>query len=155
MWLLTHAQWFFNFHENNSKMRYAYFLFLILIGFIPQLQAQGEKATVYLVRGAGPDNFVPYFTYVDDTLMCKLGNGKFSVHELEPGERKIHAQYKGKVKSNAETDLFIKLEAGKTYYISVNIETKAFGKGYFYCEQLTEEVGKQTISVFAEDKKCL
>lgn len=110
---------------------------------------------MYLVRSAGPDNYVPYFTYVDDTLLCKLGNGKFSAHEPESGERKIHAQYKGKVKSNAETDLYINLEAGKTYYISVNIETKAFGKGYFFCEQLSEEVGKKTISVFEKDNKCL
>jgi len=98
---------------------------------------------------------VPYFTYLDQTLLCKLGNGKFSVHAADPGEHKIHTQYKGKIKSEPETELTVHFEAGKTYYISVNLETKAFGKGRFYCTQMTEEEGKKYIAVYKEDKECL
>lgn len=135
-------------------MKKWHFLLFLMITTYCQLQAQSDKATVYLLRSVGPDQYVPYFTYLDSTLLCKLGNGKYSVHEVAPGEYKFHAQYKGKLKPSPETDLPVNLEAGKTYYISVNISTKAFAKGSFYCEQLSEEEGQKRAEVFKLDKKC-
>ncbi|TAD86401.1 MAG: hypothetical protein EAY75_08415 [Bacteroidetes bacterium] len=131
----------------------------ILIGFvfgsILSAKAQSPKATVYLVRSPGPDRYVPYFTYDDTVLLCKLGDGRHSVHEVEPGEHKFHAQYKGKLKTTPDSVLQLTLEAGRTYYISVNLATKAFSRGTFYCEQLSEADGKKRIEVYALDKKCL
>jgi hypothetical protein len=134
--------------------KFSFFLFILLTTFM-HIHAQSQKATVYLLRSAGPDEFVPYFTYMDQVLLCKLGNGKYSVHEVEPGEHRFHAQYKGKIKSTPETELLVNLEPGKTYYISVNIATKAFSKGSFYCEQLSDEEGKKRAEAFTFDKKCL
>jgi hypothetical protein len=141
-----------NFLINMKKI----YLFLILLAttFI-HVRAQSPKATVYLLREVGPDEYVPYFTYLDQVLLCKLGNGKYSVHEVEPGEHKIHTQYKGKIKVTPETELLVNFEAGKTYYISLNIKTKAFGKGSFYCEQLSEDEGKKRANEYMLDKKCL
>jgi hypothetical protein len=96
-------------------MKKTLYLFALLFAVQFQVQAQSEKATVYLLRPSGPDDFVPYFTYLDNNLLCKLGNGKFSVHEVDPGEYKMHAQYKGKIKSNPETELSVNFEAGNTY----------------------------------------
>ena len=133
-----------------------YILFILLISCI-YVQAQSQKATIYLLRSVGHDldQFVPYYTYLDKVLLCKLGKGKYSVHEVEPGEHIIHAQYKGKIKSTPETELLVNLESGKTYYVSVNIRTKAFGKGSFYCEQLTEEEGIKRAKAFLLKKICL
>lgn len=136
-------------------MRNFYFILFLIFTAYFQVQAQSEKATVYyLLRSIGPDDFVPYFTYLDQTLLCKLGNGRYSVHEVVPGEHKIHAQYKGKIKSTPETELIVNLEPGKTYYISVNIATKAFAKGSFYCEHLSEEEGKKMADTLVLDTKC-
>jgi hypothetical protein len=136
--------------------KFYYILFVLLTNCI-YAQAQSQKATVYLLRSVGHDldQFVPYFTYLDKVLLCKLGEGKYSVHEVEPGEHKIHVQYKGKIKSAPEKELLVNLESGKTYYISVNLKTKAFGKGSFYCEQLTEEEGKKRAESFLLNNKCL
>ncbi len=128
---------------------------MLLFTALVHVQAQNQKAIVYLIRPDGPDLYVPYYTYLDETLLCKLGRGKYSVHEVEPGQHKLHAQYKGKVKSTPDTELVLNFEAGKSYYISVNIETKAFGKGRFYCKELSEETGKKTVQVFIQDTKCL
>ena len=84
--------------------KFYFFLFILLTTFI-HVKAQSPKATVYLLRSDGPDLYVPYFTYMDQVLLCKLGNGKYSVHEVEPGEHKFHTQYKGKIKSTPETEL--------------------------------------------------
>lgn len=136
-------------------MKKLYLFFVFLLTFVVFVKAQDEKATIYLLRSDGPDRYVPYYTYLDETLLCKLGRGKYSVHTVNAGEHKLHTQYKGKVKSTPESDLVVKLEPGKTYYFAVNIETKAFGKGRMYCEQLSEEDGKKRAQVFTLDKQCL
>jgi hypothetical protein len=91
---------------------------------------------------------------LDQVLLCKIWEGKYSVHDVVPGEHKIHAQYKGKVKSNPETELLVNVEQGKTYYISIHIATKAFGKGRFYCELLSEEEGQKKAKTLLLDNKC-
>jgi Protein of unknown function (DUF2846) len=136
-------------------MKKLYFVLFILLTTFIHLQAQSPKATVYLLRPVGYDEYVPYFTYMDQVLLCKLGEGKYSVHEVEPGEHKFHTQYKGKIKSTPETELLVNLEAGKTYYISINITTKAFAKGSFYCLKLSEEEGKKRAEASILDNKCL
>lgn len=131
------------------------FLFVAcLLSLLVYTNAQSQKATVYLLRPDGPDLYVPYYTYLNQTLLCKLGRGKYSVHEVEPGRHKLHAQYRGKVQSTPETELEVTMEPGKSYYIAVNIETKAFGKGRFYCTLLSEEIGKNRVQVFTQDTKC-
>jgi hypothetical protein len=92
---------------------------------------------------------------MDQTLLCRLGDGEYSIHEVEPGEHQFHAQYKGKIKSTPETELLINLEPGKIYYVSVNLATKAFGKGRFYCEQLSEEEGMKRTQTYYRRIKCI
>jgi hypothetical protein len=129
-------------------------LFLCLL-FQSQVNAQTQKATVYLFRYVDRDPYVPYYTYMDQTLLCRLGDGEYSIHEVEPGEHQFHAQYKGKIKSTPETELLINLEPGKIYYVSVNLATKAFGKGRFYCEQLSEEEGMKRTQTYYRRIKCI
>ncbi len=44
-----------------------FFLLLLAAAFV-QVQGQSQKATVYLLRPDGPDMYVPYYTYLDQTL---------------------------------------------------------------------------------------
>lgn len=132
------------------------FILLLVLPLSYQVIAQNKKATVYLLRSIGHDldQFVPYFTYVDKVLLCKLQESTYSMHEVEPGEHRFHVQYKGKVKSTPETELVVNLEAGKNYYFSVNLKAKAFGKGRFYCEQLSEEEGGKRSKIYFLNNKC-
>lgn len=137
-------------------MRKLYIILFLLFTTYFHVSAQNQKATVYLLRAIGHDldQFVPYFMYLDKVLLCKLGEANYSVHEVEPGEHRFHAQYKGKVKSTPEAELLVNLVPGKTYYISVNIRTKAFGKGSFYCEQLNEEEGQKRSKTYLLKRIC-
>jgi hypothetical protein len=137
-------------------MRKLFILLFLLFTTHIYGMAQSQKATVFLLRSVGHDldQFVPYFIYMDKVLLCNLGESNYSVHEVEPGEHRFHAQYKGKVKSTPETELLVNLESGKTYYISVNLKTKAFGKGSFYCEQLSDEEGEKRAKAFLLNIKC-
>jgi len=131
-------------------------ILLILLTTCLYAQEQSQKATVYLLRSIGHDldQYVPYYTYMDTVLLCVLGEERYSVHEVNPGEHKLHVQYKGKIKSTPETDLTVNLEPGKTYYFSVNLKTRPFGKGSFYCEQLPEEEGKKRAEAFLLVNRC-
>ncbi|GAB2616747.1 DUF2846 domain-containing protein [Belliella aquatica] len=120
-------------------------LFALLFAIQFQIQAQSEKATVYLLRPDGLDDFVPYYTYFNQKLISKLGEGKYSTHQIDPGFYEIHTQYRGKIKSDPETVLSLNLEAGQTYYITLTTKTKAFGKGKFYCIQVSEKEAKELI----------
>lgn len=133
----------------------AFSLFILLI-FVAlfQVNAQSEKATVYLFRPVGPDNYIAYYTYLDQKLLCSLRNGQYSKHQIEPGDHIFHAQYKGKIKSNPETNLSVNLEAGKIYYISIEIKTKAFGKGSFHCELIPEGEGLKRMENFYYNPRC-
>lgn len=91
---------------------------------------------------------------MDQKIVCSLRNGQYSKHQLEPGEHTFHAQYRGKVKSKPETDLSIDLEAGKIYYVAIEIRTKAFGKGNFHCEPISEEEGQKRMENFYFNQKC-
>ncbi len=134
-----------------KKFSFVLFLFLTLL---IRANAQTQNATVYLFRYVDRDPYVLYYTYMDKTLLCKLGDGEYSVHEVVPGEHKFHVQYKGKIKSTPEEELLINMEPGKTYFISVNISTRAFAKGRFYCEQLSEQEGRKRAETYFRRTKC-
>jgi hypothetical protein len=126
-------------------MKKTIYLLALIFAVQFQIQAQSEKATVYLLRPDGLDDFVPYYTYFNQKLISKLGEGKYSVHQIDPGAYEIHTQYRGKIKPDPETVLSLNIDAGQTYYITLTTKTKAFGKGKFYCNLISEEEGREMI----------
>lgn len=136
-------------------MKIIYCFFLVLFAAQFQLNAQNETATVYLLRPPGPDGGVPYFTYLDDELLCKVGNGRFSVHQVNAGDHQIHAQYRGKISSSPEVRLPLNLEPGKTYYVMIVVFTNNFSGGGHFCVELSETSGKKMLGLLEENKECL
>jgi len=126
-------------------MKKILYLFFLVFAVQFQIQAQSEKATVYLLRPDGLDDFVPYYAYFNQKLISTLGEGKYSTHQIDPGFYEIHTQYRGKIKPDPETVLSLNIDAGQTYYITLTTKTKAFGKGKFYCNLVSEEEGKELI----------
>ena len=126
-------------------MKKIFYLFFLIFAVQFQIHAQSEKATVYLLRPDGLDDFVPYYTYFNQKLISTLGEGKYSTHQIDPGFYEIHTQYRGKIKPDPEIVLSLNIDAGQTYYITLTTKTKAFGKGKFYCNQVSEEEGRAMI----------
>ncbi len=97
---------------------------------IASLQAFAqETAKVFIARkkiytGTGG----PLKVFVDDNLVCRINNNKYSVHDIPAGTHRFSVQYYSKESKDGKFQDFgaieINVEAGKEYYIKSSLQTK-------------------------------
>ncbi len=104
---------------------------------------------VYFLRGKGHIGSATAFSaFIDEDRVCNLSNRRFSAHAVEPGEHEFRVQFDGgKTKKKAEV-LKIDIEAGKTYYIQMTIQT-----GVFVNDLTPVEITRNTALRLVEDDK--
>lgn len=116
---------------------------------------QQDKAQVYFIRSTGFAGSMSAFTaFIDENLVCKLNNKKYSIHEITPGEHSFTVQFAGKSAKKKAEPITIEVEAGKTYYVQMVFQTGAF-KNNLYCQEVTENSAKTILVDCEEDTKCL
>lgn len=82
---------------------------------------------VYFLRGKGfAGSATAFSAIVDDTLVCKLNNRRYSVHQVSPGRHEFKAQFGGKKGKKKAEIAIIDVEAGKTYYIQMVMQASFF-----------------------------
>ena len=87
--------------------------------------AQTKTGQVYLIRYTGyAGSAVNYSFYLDDKLVCKLKNKKFSIHDVPAGEHTISVVSGGLSNGKKSTPLKITVVEGKTNFINV-VSTEA------------------------------
>lgn len=88
-----------------------------------------ETAKVFIARkkiytGTGG----PLKVFIDDNLVCRINNNKYSVHDVAPGKHRFTVQYYSKQSKDGKAQDFgsveITVEPGKQYYIKTNLQTK-------------------------------
>jgi len=135
-------------------------LFVLLVPLISvSLNAQGDSTTqngkVYFMRSTGFQGSAQGFTvFIDDVVVCKLNNKRFSIHEIAPGKHIFSVQFAGKSSKEKAERIEITVEPGKTYYIQLIFQT-GFIKNNLYCQEVTENSARTVMSGLEEDKKCL
>jgi hypothetical protein len=119
------------------------------------LKAQSTTSTVYFIRErAYEGSLAAYFAYMDDEMLCKINNKKFSIHEVPSGAHVFGVQYSGgKPNNKTEGKVSITLEPGKTYYFKVNPVTRAFG-GYLGLVEVTENTFNTLKPGLTQDTEC-
>jgi len=87
---------------------------------LPENDPEAAYGLVYFLRGKGHAGSATAFSaLIDDAIVCKLNNRRYSVHQVSPGKHEFKAQFGGKKgKKKAEIAL-IEIEAGKTYYVQM------------------------------------
>ena len=84
--------------------------------------AQNKGGRIYFIR---PYSFVesaiPFNIYIDDTLVCKIKNKKFSIHEVQVGEHSITARNNGLSSHKPTEPVTVKAESGKDVYIKLSL----------------------------------
>jgi hypothetical protein len=114
-----------------------------------------NTATVYFLRSTGFNGSMSAFTaFIDDTLVCKLNNKRYSIHTIQPGSHKFTVQFAGKKSKDKAEPITINAEAGKTYYIQMIFQPGAFVNN-LYCQEVTENSAKAMLPKLKEDTKCL
>lgn len=132
-------------------------LFIILAGQIiahGQTPSNDTVATVYFLRETGYMGKAGAFkVFVDADYICKVSDNRFISTTIAPGTHTVSAQYYGTtIKDNVEKFEFT-AEAGKTYYFTVTQVTGAFVNNIF-CEEITENSGKNKMKGLREDPDC-
>jgi hypothetical protein len=136
-----------------KHFKIAPFILFFFISFT-SVKAQ-ETAKVYFIRSTGFQGSAVAFTaFIDQQLVCKLNNKKYSIHELTTGEHVFTVQFAGKTAKEKAEPIKINVEAGKTYYIQMVFQT-GYLKNNLYCQEVTESSAKTVLVNCVEDTKCL
>jgi hypothetical protein len=110
-----------------------------------------ENAKVYFLRSTGFQGSAQGFTtFIDDKVVCKLNNKRFSIHEVAPGTHQFSVQFAGKNSKEKAERIEIELEAGKTYYIQLIFQTGLI-KNNLYCQEVTKSSAKTMMDKLKED----
>jgi hypothetical protein len=126
-------------------------LFLCSLNMFSQ---ESNTANVYVFRATGTDAIVSNFRmFVDGTLVCKLKNNKYSVHQVQPGKHEFSVQINGSDSKKASKKFEMEIEAGKTYYLEVKLEGDIIGSTSF--EEVTENTYKKYLQKIKPQTDCL
>ena len=101
------------------------------VGTMAQELVENEQNSpnglVYFIRGKGfAGSATAFSAIIDDTLVCKLNNRRYSVHQVSPGRHEFKAQFGGKKGKKKAEIAVIDVEAGKTYYIQMVMQASFF-----------------------------
>lgn len=113
-----------------------------------------SMATVYFMRSTGFQGSATAFTaFIDDSIVCKLNNRRYSIHTITPGKHKFTVQFAGKKSKEKAEAVYIETEAGKAYYIQMIFQPGAFVNN-LYCQEVTENSAKTMLPAMKQDVKC-
>jgi hypothetical protein len=111
-----------------------------------------ENGKVYFIRSEGFQAPAAAFTiFIDHKNVGRLGNKKYSMHTVKPGEHTFTTQFGG-TKSNENAEKIEKqIEAGKTYYIKVTFKHGIL-KNKLHFKEVNEEDAKKMMASSREIK---
>jgi hypothetical protein len=122
---------------------------------LAQLAAPDTSATVLFMRSTGYNGSAVAFTaFIDDQLVCRLNNKRFSSHTLAPGTHTFSVQFAGKSSKEKAERITINTEAGKTYYIQFVFQPGLLINNV-YCQEVTESSANTILPKLKQDSKCL
>lgn len=117
--------------------------FVILVS--NSLYAQDQNAKVYFIRSEGfQAPAAPFNLFVDHKLVGRLGNKKFSTHNVTPGNHTFSTQFAGKKSNEKAEKIEVQTEAGKTYYIQVKFQHGIF-KNKLHFKEVKEDDAKKIL----------
>jgi hypothetical protein len=95
------------------------------------------------------DAFSKVNIFIDTSLVCKLGEQKYSVHNVLMGKHSFSAQAGGKKTRKHTQEIFINVEEGSNYYLQLN----GSGRDIFFVK-VSEDFGQKIIATLKKDKNC-
>ncbi len=118
---------------------------------ISDSNSNSQNAKVYFLRSTGFQGSAQGFTtFIDDKVVCKLNNKRYSLHEVPSGTHNFSVQFAGKNSKEKAERVEIEMEAGKTYYIQLIFQTGLL-KNNLYCQEVTKSSAKTMMDKLKED----
>jgi hypothetical protein len=140
-------------------------LTVILIAFLVSSFAHGQAqdslkkdpntGTVYFIRSSGVALLMSTFSaFIDDELVCRIDDRHYSTHQLKPGKHYFTVQSGGKKLRQKGQQIDLTIEAGKTYYIQLEVERTLVNYNVV-CQEVTENSAKKLLAGAKPQKTCL
>ena len=109
--------------------------------------SQDQNGKVYFMRSDGFQPPAAAFTvFIDGTIVGRLNNKRFSIHDVKPGTHTFSSQFAGKKSMEKAEKVKIQIEAGKTYYVQAIFK---HGVGIFmnkmHCKEVNENSAKKLL----------
>lgn len=116
--------------------------------------AMAQTAKVYFLRSTGyKGSAVSFKVAIDDDVVCKLNNNRYSVHDVKVGEHVFTVQLNMKENAKTMRPLTLDIVEGKTYYVELIYITK-FTKVEYYCNIIPEADAQALMKKMEQDKDC-
>jgi hypothetical protein len=133
----------------------------LLLGLHFAVQAQSslppvppDSCRIIFMRSTGYQGSLGAFTaFIDDQLVCRLNNKRYSMHLVAPGDHTVSAQFAGKKSKEKAERVSMRTEGGKTYYVQFIINTGMFVNN-LYCQEVTENSARLILPSLKEDTNC-
>ena len=114
-----------------------------------------DSAKIVFIRSTGFNGSATAFAaFIDEQLVCRLNNKRFSTHTVAAGAHQFSVQFAGKASKEKAEKIKINTEGGKTYYIQLVFQPGLVINN-IYCQEVTENSAQVVLAKVKEDTHCL
>jgi len=125
-------------------------LFTILSLLCAHAFSQEKTGQIYFIRATGyVGSAVNFRVFLDDSLVCKLKNKTYSVHNVKPGKHTVAAQNTGLSGDKRSEPFEIEVKEGAITYIDVIWANKVS------TEEITANSATSKLKKVKQTTKCL
>ena len=108
-----------------------------------------DESEIIFIRNTGIDFWlIPYKTFINDELVCKINHRKYFRHKVEPGMYNFAVQFTGKKRKNKTTVRNLEVLPGKTHFILITQKQE-----FFTYEINAVEINEETALTFLKGMK--
>lgn len=120
------------------------FVLLAQAGF-----SQEQTGQICFIRATGyVASAVNFRVFIDDSLVCKLKNKRYTLHTVTAGEHTVAAQNTGLSVDKKSTPFKVNVTAGKITYINVIWANKVS------CQEITENSATEALKKIQQTSNC-
>lgn len=112
--------------------------------------SQSQTGQICFIRSTGYEaSAVNFRVFIDDSLVCKLRNKHYSQHTVSAGEHTVSGKNTGLTLDKGSTPLKVKVEGGKTTYISVVLASNKVS-----CLEITQNSADEVLKKVKPATNC-
>lgn len=130
-------------------------LFAATLSYSQDAAPAGSGAKIIFIRSTGyAGSAAAFTTFIDDQVVCRLNNKRFSTHAVPAGDHTVSVQFAGKNSKEKAERITINVEEGKTYYVQLIFQPGMFINN-LYCQEVTANSANLLLPKLKEDTRCM
>jgi hypothetical protein len=111
-----------------------------------------DESEIIFIRNTGIDFWlIPYKTFINDELVCKINHRKYFRHKVAPGMHNFAVQFSSKKRKNTTAVRNIEVLPGKKHYILI-IQKQEFLTYKIDAVEINEETALTYLKDMEKDK---